>query len=151
MKSILIKIFQSQASQTPEFDLEHALRLATATLMIEISRADFQQQESELGRMRELLKQQFSLENGELDELMLQAQDRADNLVSLQHITRLLNENFDQQSKARVIEMMWLVVYADGVKDHYEEHMMRQVSELLYVPHSAFIQARHRAEETVSG
>jgi uncharacterized tellurite resistance protein B-like protein len=151
MKSILIKIFQSQASQTPEFDLEHALRLATATLMIEISRADFQQQESELGRMRELLKQQFSLEIGELDELMLQAQDRADNLVSLQHITRLLNENFDQQSKARVIEMMWLVVYADGVKDHYEEHMMRQVSELLYVPHSAFIQARHRAEETVSG
>jgi uncharacterized tellurite resistance protein B-like protein len=151
MKSILIKIFQSQASQTPEFDLEHALRLATATLMIEISRADFQQQESELGRMRELLKQQFSLEIGELDELMLQAQDRADNLVSLQHITRLLNENFDQQSKARVIEMMWLVVYADGVKDHYEEHMMRQVSELLYVPHSAFIQARHRAEETVTG
>ena len=151
MKSILIKIFQSQASQTPEFDLEHALRLATATLMIEISRADFQQQESELGRMRELLKQQFSLEIGELDELMQQAQDRADNLVSLQHITRLLNENFDQQSKARVIEMMWLEVYADGVKDHYEEHMMRQVSELLYVPHSAFIQARHRAEETVSG
>jgi len=147
MRSILIKIFQSSAVQAPDFDLEHALRVATATLLIEICRADFREQETELDKMRHLLQQQFSLQDGELDELMLQAREKADALVSLQHITRLLNENFDQGSKIRVIEMMWQLVYADGVMDHYEEYLMRQVAELLYVPHAAFIQARHKAEE----
>ena len=52
--------------------------------------------------------------------------------------------------KVRVIEMMWQVVYADGVKDHYEEHLIRQVAELLYIPHADFIRARHKAEEMAS-
>jgi len=148
MKSILTKIFQSGEVPTPQFDLEHRLRLATATLLIEICRADFREQEVELERMRRLLKQQFSLQDWELDELMQQAREKADALVSLQHITRLLNEHFDQDSKIRVIEMMWHLVYADGVKDHYEEYLMRQVADLLYVSHAAFIQARHKAEES---
>jgi uncharacterized tellurite resistance protein B-like protein len=78
---------------------------------------------------------------------MQQARERADELVSLQHITRLLNQQLDQEMKIRVVEMMWQVVYADGVKDHYEEHVIRQISELLYIPHADFIKARHKAEE----
>jgi uncharacterized tellurite resistance protein B-like protein len=148
MKSLLIKIFQVSVRQSTEFDLEHALRVATATLLIETCRADFHEQESEIERMRQLLLEQFGLSDGDLDQLMQQARERANELVSLQHITRLLNEQFDQEMKIRVIEMMWQVVYADGVKDHYEEHLIRQVAELLYVPHAAFIQARHKAEES---
>ena len=95
------------------------------------------------------MAEQFSLSEAELDELMLEARESADKLVSLQHITRLLNEQFDASMKIRVVEMMWQVVYADGVKHHYEEHLIRQVSELLYVPHSKFIQARHKAEPSI--
>jgi uncharacterized tellurite resistance protein B-like protein len=149
MITILKKIFLTSELQTQQFDPEYALRVSTATLLVEVCRADFQEQESEIDRMRELLAEQFSLNAIELDELMLEAQEGADRMVSLQHITRLLNEQFDQSMKLRVIEMMWQVVYADGVKDHYEEHLIRQVSELLYVPHSKFIQARHKAELSV--
>ena len=147
MKSILIKIFQTSGPEAVHFDLEHLLRVATATLMIEICRADFREQESELNVMRQLLLEQFALSDWELDELMQQARAKADKLVSLQHITRFLNEQCDQEQKIRIIEMMWRLVYADGIKDHYEEHLMRQVADLLYVSHSAFIQARHLAEE----
>ena len=148
MRSILSKLFLTSESQSPPIDQEHALRVSTATLLIEVCRADFQVQESELVRMRHLMAQQFSLTDSALDELMLQARAGADKMVSLQHITRLLNEQFDESMKIRVVEMMWQVVYADGVKDHYEEHLIRQVSELLYLPHSIFIQARHKAEQS---
>lgn len=148
MKSILNKLFPNSEQQSPVFDQEHALRISTATLLIEVCRADFQEQESELDRMRLLMAQQFSLNEAEIDELMLQARESADKLVSLQHITRMLNEQFDASMKIRVVEMMWQVVYADGEKHHYEEHLIRQVSELLYVPHSMFIQARHKAEDS---
>ena len=149
MRSILSKLFSASESQAPLIDQEHVLRVSTATLLIEVCRADFQVQESELDRMKYVLIQQFSLSGDEVDELMLQAQKNADKLVSLQHITRLLNENLDASMKIRVVEMMWHVVYADGVKDHYEEHLIRQVSELLYVPHSMFIRARHKAEQSI--
>lgn len=148
MKSLLIRIFQVSVQQSPEIDLEHALRVATATLLIEISRADFVEQETEIECMRQLLLEQFELNDEELDQLMQQARERADELVSLQHITRLLNQQLDQEMKIRVIEMMWQVVYADGVKDHYEEHVIRQIAELLYIPHADFIKARHKAEES---
>ena len=146
MKSILIKLFQSNPSQEKQTDGEHNLRVSTAALLIEVSRADFEQDASELAHMRQLLAQQFSLNDASLDELMQQAHQEADDLVSLQHITRVLNEQFDQPMKIRVIEMMWQVVFADGIKSHYEEHLIRQVAELLYVPHSEFIRARHKAE-----
>jgi uncharacterized tellurite resistance protein B-like protein len=147
MRSLLNKLFQPESPQTPQFDREHALRLSTATLLIEVCRADFKEQESELEHMRQLLVQHFALSQDELDELVQQARKKADDLVSLQHITRLLNEQFDEAMKIRVIEMMWQVVYADGVKDHYEEHLIRQIADLLYVPHADFIRARHKAEE----
>ncbi len=149
MKSILHKLFRSSEPQSSVFDQEHVLHVATATLLVEVCRADFVEQQSELDRMRQLLAQQFSLNETDLDELMFQAQESADKLVSIQHITRLLNEQFDASMKVRVVEMMWQVVYADGIKDHYEEHLIRQVSELLYVPHSKFIQARHKAEQSI--
>ena len=150
MRSVLKKIFQSDSGQSAPFDPEHALRLSTATLLIEVCRADFQEQESELEQMGLLLSKHFALGEDELDALMKQARKSADDLVSLQHVTRLMNEQFDQVTKIRVIEMMWQVVYADGVKDRYEEHLIRQVADLLYVPHSEFIRARHRAEEMIS-
>ena len=127
-----------------------ALDLATAVLLVEISRADHVEDAAEQQRIRELLLERLSLCEEEIDVLLQQAEDEADRLVSLQHITRMMNERMSQQDKLRVIEMMWEVVYADGEKHHYEEHLMRQVSDLLYIPHADFIRARLAAEERVS-
>lgn len=123
-----------------------AIDLATAVLLVEVSRADFDQDQQELQRIRELLLEHLSLCEEEVDTLLENAHEEADQLVSLQHITRFMNEQLDQLEKVRVIELMWQVVYADGEKHHYEEHLLRQVAELLYVSHADFIRARHQAE-----
>ncbi len=146
MKKILLKFLTIESVESDPINLEHALRVATAVLLVEVTRADFIVQPSERARLRKLLEQQFSLSSAELDALMAEAEVDADRLVSTQHITRLLNEHYDHAMKLRVIEMMWQLVYADGEKDHYEEHLIRQVADLLYGSHSEFIQARHKAE-----
>jgi len=81
-----------------------------------------------------------------MNSLLDKAEADADRLVSIQHTTRLLNQHYDHAMKRRVIEMMWQLVYADGEKSHYEEHLIRQVADLLYLSQSEFIQARHKAE-----
>ncbi len=149
MKKILLKFLTIETATASVVDIEHALRVATAVLLIEVVRADFIVEAAEQQRLRQLLRDQFGLDELELDALLAQAEADADRLVSLQHITRLLNEHYDHAMKVRVVEMMWQMVYADGEKDHYEEHLLRQVAELLYVSHSEFIQARHKAEPSI--
>ncbi|MDH3219132.1 MAG: TerB family tellurite resistance protein [Gammaproteobacteria bacterium] len=146
MKKILLKFLTIETEQSGAEDLEHALRVATAVLLVEVTRADFVVQPAEKARLRQLLEQQFALTGEELDALLEEAEADSDRLVSTQHITRLINENYDHAMKVRIVEMMWQMVYADGEKDHYEEHLIRQIADLLYVSHAEFIQARHRAE-----
>ncbi len=146
MKKILLKFLTIETVEIGTIDLEHALRVATAVLLVEVTRADFSVEQSERQRLRQLLEQQFELSVEELDALLEQAEADADRLVSIQHITRLINQHYDHAMKLRIIQMMWHMVYADGEKDHYEEHLIRQVADLLYISHSEFVQARHRAE-----
>ncbi len=146
MKKILLKFLTISVEEIGPEDMEHALRVATAVLLVEIARADFVVEPVERQRLRELLEQQFQLSDSELDAVLEEAEADADRLVSIQHITRLLNEHYDHAMKRRVIEMMWRLVYADGEKSHYEEYLIRQVADLLYLSQGEFIQARHRAE-----
>jgi uncharacterized tellurite resistance protein B-like protein len=146
MRKILLKFLTIETIETSPADMEHALRVATAVLLVEVVRADFIVDPSEKLRLRELLEQQYNLPAQELDALLEEAEADADRMVSIQHVTRLLNEHYDHAMKKRVVEMMWQLVYADGEKDHYEEHLIRQVADLLYVSHGEFIQARHKAE-----
>lgn len=149
MKFLIDVLFKSDKETEQVLNNVHVLRVATATLLLEVVRADFEVQQSELDKIRHLLSQQFKLNSEELEQMISEAGENADRLVSLQHITRQLNEQFSEAEKMRVIEMMWEVVFADGNLDHYEEHLIRQVAELLYLPHSAFMKARHKAEPPV--
>ena len=148
MNKLIKNFFQPALERFNEIQPSMAIDLATATLMVEVSKADFSQDDSELQSIRQLLLAHLSLCEEEVDTLLANAHEEADRMVSLQHITRLLNEQLDQRAKVRVIELMWLVAYADGEKHHYEEHLLRKVSDLLYISHEDFIKARHKAEES---
>jgi len=148
MKALIDRFFKPTFERFNEVKPEMAIDLATAILMIEVSRADFDQDLSEIQSIRQLLLEHLSLCEEEVDTLLESAHEKADNLVSLQHITRLMNEQMTQRGKVKVIGLMWKVAYADGEKHHYEEHLLRQVAELLYVSHGDFIQARHQAEDS---
>jgi len=150
MKNFLQQFLNLEPGHASDEDLEHTLHVATAVLLVEVVRADFIVQDSEKASLRHLLARQFKLSGQQLDALLGEAVADADKLVSIQHVTRLLNEHYEHAMKVRVVEMMWQLVYADGDKDHYEEHLIRQVAELLYLSHTEFIQARLKAEEASS-
>lgn len=140
------KLFGETESPKANVTTEHQRQLITATLLIEVSKADFEQDDAELSHINHLLKDHFDLNQLEVNTLIALAQQHSDKVTSLQHLTRELNETLSQQDKIKIIELMWQVVYADGEKDCYEEYLMRQVSDLLYVSHEHFIKARHKAE-----
>ena len=121
---------------------ESAVRLATAALLVEMSRADFQVQGPEVQRVRQLLATEFSLDDTDATVLFEHGETQADSATSLYEFTGLINSAFDADHKARLIRMLWDVAVADGQVDRYEDHLVRKVADLIHVPHSVFIRTK---------
>lgn len=124
---------------------EHALRLATAALLVEMSRQDEKILPVEKAAVAGALKDKFDLSEYEVETLYVLAEAEVKEAIDYYQFTSLIKENFSPEQKEKVVELLWQVAAADGHIDTYEEHMVRRISELLYLSHSAFIRAKHRA------
>lgn len=125
----------------------NAIELATAALMIEISLADDHIHAEERRVIKNLLSDNFKLEQDEINELIKLAEEEVDHAVSLYEFTRLLNDSLSMPEKINIIENLWRVAYADSVIDKYEEYYIRKVADLLYIAHSDYIQSKLKAAE----
>tara|TARA_B110000438_G_C15381535_1_gene464980 strand:- start:73 stop:516 length:444 start_codon:yes stop_codon:yes gene_type:complete len=128
-----------------EESVEHQLRLAAAALLIELVYADDEVAESELASLRLAVQQALGLSKDEVDGIVELASIAARDSISLYEFTRLINDHYSQEQKATLIESMWRIAYADGDLDKYEEHMIRNVANLIYVPHRDFIRLKKKA------
>jgi uncharacterized tellurite resistance protein B-like protein len=123
---------------------EHALRVATALLLIEVARADFADDYAEDAAILESLKQFFALDEADATLLHEEARTAANQAVELQQFTRRLHEQLSVAEKLRVIEMLWQVAFADRRLDKHVDHLVRRIADRLYVPHSDLIRIRNR-------
>ncbi len=140
------KIFQKDASENLEID-EHGSIKACIALMLETSMADDLLDESEIKTLKATLINDFKLEETEIDELIEISKKNVDDSTSLYDFTRDINDNFEAEERIKLIESMWKIAYADGNIDKFEEHIIRKVSNLIYVSHSDFIKAKISAKE----
>lgn len=123
------------------------IRLAVAVLLVEIARADAGEDEVERQLAENLVQEYFDLDDTQGRELVALASKRADEAISLFEFTSRLKDALDENGRGDMVEMLWDVVYADGKIDRYEEHLMRRIAELLYVPHAEFIRRKLLAAE----
>lgn len=126
---------------------QRAVHLAAAALLFEIVRADGTVKPEELTVMRAAVQGTFGLSAQDTDELMALAQAESRSAISLFELTRVVDEAFEEEQKKRIVELLWLVAFADREKDAHEEHLIRQIATLLHVRHPDFIAAKIRARE----
>lgn len=122
-------------------------QLATAALLIEVARVDHSLDDEEFAAMKAVLAKQFQLSPEQLDELTALAEMEQEQATSLYQFTQLINQECRPTEKFELLKAMWGVAYADGKVDKYEEHLIRKVAELIYVPHSEFIRAKLEARD----
>jgi uncharacterized tellurite resistance protein B-like protein len=130
------------SAERQEQPRERAFELAAAALMLEVTRADFAQTEDERQVLLQLLRDTFALSKEEVEHIEQQARDDVDRAVCLHGFVRTINDNADYDDKLQLVESLWKIAYADGDLDKYEEHLIRRIADLLYIPHDAFIRAK---------
>jgi len=140
-----IRTFLRRYSIAPpddEPDGEHDLRLAVALLLLEVARADTEITAEERQVAWQLLERFFPVSSDQAQALVDTAQHTARHATSLYPFTSLIKHECDLDERTRIVEMLWKVSSADGRIDAHEEHLVRKVADLLYVPHARFIQAK---------
>ena len=140
------KIFLTEETEDPTIDDKTSTKACIA-LLLETSMADEILDESELMALKNTLQKDFQINEDEIDELIDLAKENVEDSTSLYEFTRDINDNFDAAERVKLIESMWKIAYADGNIDKFEEHIIRKVSNLIYVSHSDFIKAKISAKE----
>jgi uncharacterized tellurite resistance protein B-like protein len=137
MLEALRQLFETKVAEPvrePGAERERALKLAAAALLFEIARADAAVRDEELTVMRASLQSAFGLSREETEELVRLAEQQSRSATSLYEFTALVDAGLDAAQKKRVIELLWLVAFADGAKGAHEEHLVRRIAGLLHVP-----------------
>lgn len=140
----LTRLFRaSPAGNTDEPAHRH---LAMAVLLVETARADFADQSEERAVMRDALVDALGLTRDEAAQLVDQAFSRSRQTVSLHGFLDTLNRELDADGKRQLLEWLWRVAFADGRVDPQEEARIRQLADLLFLPHAEFVRLRLKVE-----
>lgn len=123
---------------------EHALQLAAAVLLVEVMRADADYAPAERTAVVQALSDKFPLGEDEIARLLELAEATSRDAPDLYSFTSRLNKGFSVEQKLRMVEYLWQVAYANGTLSHHENHLMRKLGDLLYIPRGDFIAAKQR-------
>ena len=108
-------------------------RLAAAALLVHAAAIDGDVSDSEGAKLRAVLKRNFTLDDAATAELIEKATAVERESVDLYHFTHQLNRSLNEAGRARIVEMMWEIVYADGKRDELEDNLVWRAADLLGV------------------
>jgi uncharacterized tellurite resistance protein B-like protein len=137
----------SSASVTSQAATDSSLQLATAALLIEITKADQNIKSEERSMVTSAVQRTFNLTPEETNELITMAEEEVKGATSLFQFTHLIDKGFPYEKKKHVVELLWHVVFADAEMEKHEEYLVRRIANLLHVSHGDFIETKLKARE----
>jgi uncharacterized tellurite resistance protein B-like protein len=126
---------------------DRRLIIATGALLLEMAHADSDFSELEKNKIINILQQEYHLNPDEAQQLLELSTAELEESLDLWQFTNLINQNFGNEQKVKILEILWHVIFVDGKVDKYEEHLIRKVSFLLDLHHSDLIDAKLRVKE----
>jgi uncharacterized tellurite resistance protein B-like protein len=127
---------------------DRQLQLATAVLLLEVARSDFDLRADEfqavLGGVRRIL----GLTEDEAVAVIRFAEEEVRQSKRLYEFTRLIDENYTREQKKTLVRYLWQVAFADAELVASEEYLVRKISELINVPLADFLDAKIEARDS---
>ena len=133
-----------EGDRHPSQFADNDYRLAAVALLVHAAAIDGDVSPAERDKLHSVVKRRFALDDAAADELIDKATTAEHEAVDLYHFTSLLNRTLDEPGRARVIEMMWEIVYADGRRGELEDNLLWRAADLLGVSSRERIELRRR-------
>ena len=144
--STWMKDFISQNTAIAEDEAK--LARTVAALLVEASMADGDIDEIEYAHIRHMLMTQLGLSAQDAEAMLDESVASHDDRIEIHSLTRHIRHDTAAADRSVILEMVWMVVLADGNLDAHESQLMRRLAGLLFVDDVesglAAQRARHR-------
>jgi uncharacterized tellurite resistance protein B-like protein len=138
----------SGAAEKKEFG-EDDYRLAAAALLFHVIAIDGVVSPEEREKLTELLMRRYQLDRTGVQRLIAAAETADNEAIDLYGFTHVLKQHLDPAGRERIVELMWILVYADGTVHEFEDNVIWRVAELLGVSSEARIRLKRAVRDGV--
>ena len=148
MKDFIKKAFSGSGSQDAAgtaasgASRDDDVRTAACALFLEIANIDDEFSEEERNSILNILQTEFGLSKERALELARRAMSELEGSIDLWSFTNLINDNYTEEEKLHVVELLWRVVYADGKLEKHEDYLIHKLAGLLRLTHKQMIAAK---------
>ena len=118
--------------------------VAACAVFLEMAHIDGEFSGEERRSVVRQLREEFGLGEEEAAACAAAAREQRAGSLDLWRFTNLINENFADEEKERLVERIWRVVYADGRLDEHEDYLVHKLGNLLRHGHRRLIGAKLR-------
>jgi len=146
----MFEAFRKLIGEFNEGDKHHSqfedgdYRLAATALLVHAAGIDGDISEAERAKLHAVIQQHFELDDAATDELLTEATKAEQQSVDIYRFTSGLNRSLDEAGRARIVEMMWQIVFADGRMTEFEDNLLWRAADLLGVSQHERIALRER-------
>jgi len=146
LRQFIADIVSPDADQDRAFD-DTGYRLAATALLIHVVSLDGEPTAIEKRKLHSLIETRFGLDPGTADRLINSATRVEGEAVDLYHFTSVIMRSVNEEGRVRIVEMMWEMVYADGLVTEFEDNVVWRAADLLGVSSRDRIDLKHRVAE----
>lgn len=127
-------------------DAPNTLHLATAALLVYVSRADGDFSAEERTQLLACMKDHFGLADADAEQILDDAEAQQQEATCLYRFTKAITDELDQTGRQDVVRLLWRVALADNHIDNFEANVLAKVSGLLGVPARDRVTLKHEVE-----
>ena len=102
-----------------------------AALLIHVAKIDENYTEKERSIIKKAIIDLGS-NNEVIDDILIKAEEIEKNSNQILDFTKEV-KNMDEDSKIKIVEVLWNIIYSDNSADMYENSLMRRLTGLLYL------------------
>ena len=121
---------------------DRKLQVATCALFFEMTKADDVFTDEEHGIIRSVMREKFELDDDDIDELFMQAEESIKKSVSIYEFASLIDSGFSREEKFELMKNLWRIIYTDDVLDKYEDNLIKRIGDILKLEHKDVIDAK---------
>ena len=141
-------LFKRLTAPDPEQLSDADARVALGALLVRIARADGAYEADEIDQIDAVLQARYGLSPANAQSLRAQCETAEAEAPDTVRFTRAIKDAVAYEDREGVIESLWSVVLADGVRDQSEDALLRMVAPLLGVTDQDSHKARQRVMST---
>lgn len=138
----------ARGGEPKAFD-ENDYRLSAAALLVRVAVSDDSFDDAERQALLDALTQRFDVKAEEAEALVEAAVKADREAIDLYQFTSMVNRALDDEGKRKLVEVLFLIGYADGKLTEFEDNIVWRASELLHVSSQDRTEIRRRVRATV--